>query len=190
MADSLSDQDIIQLFHARKDENKAFRMLVERYKERLYWHIRKIVLSHEDTDDVLQNTFVKIWKGIREFRYESQLFTWMYRVATNEALNFLQEKRRKTYGNSESISEMLENQLESDPYFSGDAIQYELQKAVLKLPERQRLIFNMKYFDDMKYDEMAEVLGVAVGTLKATYHTAVKKIEDTLKVSDTLEQGF
>ena len=184
--EAVSDKDILRLFHQEKGEQKAFRLLVSKYGERLYWHIRKIVIGHEDTDDVLQNVFVKIWKGIREFRNESQLYTWMYRVATNESLNFLQEKRRKTYGNSERITNFLENQLESDPWFSGDEIQYELQKAVLKLPERQRVIFNMKYYDDMKYDDMAVVLGVAVGTLKATYHVAVKKIEESLKVSDTM----
>ncbi len=182
----MSDDDIVRLFHSERGEEKAFRILVDKYGERLYWHIRKIVIGHEDSDDVLQNTFVKIWRGLNEFRDESKLFTWMYRVATNEAINFLSEKRRKTYGNSQEITPVLENQLESDTFFSGDSIQRELQKAVLKLPERQRLVFNMKYFDDMKYEDIAEVLNVAVGTLKATYHNAVKKIEESLKISDTL----
>ena len=181
-----NDEDIVRLFHSEHGEERAFRILVEKHSERLYWHIRKIVINHDDSDDVLQNTFVKIWRGLREFRYEAKLFTWMYRVATNEAINFLNEKRRKTFGNSQEITPMLENQLESDCYFCGDSIQRELQKAVLKLPERQRLVFNMKYFDDMKYEDIAEVLDVAVGTLKATYHNAVKKIEESLKISDTL----
>jgi len=185
----MDDEEIIRLFHAKNGEQKAFRLLVSKYSERLYWHIRKIVLDHEDSNDVLQDTFVKIWQGLYTFRHESKLFTWMYRVATNEALNFLNEKCRKTYGNSEEITEMLENQLESDPYFCGDDIQRELQKSILKLSERQRLVFNMKYYDNMKYEDMAEVLNVAVGTLKATYHTAVKKIEESLKISDTL-QGY
>ena len=171
----ISDEDIVRMFHSGNGEEKAFRLLVGKYSERLYWHIRKIVIGHEDSDDVLQNTFIKIWKGLREFRYE-----------TNEAINFLSEKRRKTYGNSQEITPMLENQLESDSFFCGDSIQRELQKAVLKLPERQRLVFNMKYFDDMKYEDIAEVLDVAVGTLKATYHNAIKKIEESLKISDTL----
>ena len=149
----ISDEDIVRMFHSGNGEEKAFRLLVGKYSERLYWHIRKIVIGHEDSDDVLQNTFIKIWKGLREFRYEAKLFTWMYRVATNEAINFLSEKRRKTYGNSQEITPMLENQ---------------------------------KYFDDMKYEDIAEVLDVAVGTLKATYHNAVKKIEESLKISDTL----
>ena len=182
----INDQYIIELFHVKKQEEHAFRLLMKAYREKLYWHIRKIVLNHEDTDDVLQNTFLKIWTGLKEFRYEAKLYTWMYRIATNEAINFLNEKKRKVYGNSGEITEYLENTLESDSWFSGDAIQKELQKAVLRLSERQRLIFNMKYFDDMTYDDIAEILDVAVGTLKATYHNAVKKIEETLKITDIL----
>lgn len=180
------DEYIIHLFHEEKREEEAFRCLVDKYKERLYWHIRKILISHEDTDDVLQNVFVKIWQGMREFRFESKLYTWMYRIATNESLNFLDEKRRKVYGNSDEISGFLENTLESDPFFSGDEIQRELQKAILTLSDRQRLVFNMKYFDDLSYEDMARILDVAVGTLKATYHNAVKKIEASLKIIDTL----
>lgn len=184
--DVIEDGDILRLLQQKRQEQTAFRLLVDRYKERLYWHIRKIVISHEDTDDILQNVFLKVWQGLQEFRYESKLYTWMYRIATNEALNFLNEKSRKVYGNSDEISNYLENTLESDTYFSGDDIQKELQKAILTLSERQRLIFNMKYFDDMPYDDIAEILNVAVGTLKATYHNAVKKIEESLKIVDTL----
>lgn len=180
------EEKIIRLFHEQKRTEEAFRLLVNKYQERLYWHIRKIVLSHEDTDDILQNVFVKVWQGIQEFRYESKLYTWMYRIATNEALNFLSEKQRKVFGNSDEISRQMENTLESDIFFTGDTIQMELQKAILKLSDRQRLIFNMKYFDDMTYEEIAEILNVAVGTLKATYHNAVKKIEESLKIVDTL----
>lgn len=180
----MEEQEIIELFHRQGKREEAFRILVCQYKERIYWHIRKIVLNHDDTDDVLQNTFVKVWQGLTEFRYESKLFTWIYRIATNEAINFLNEKKRKVYGNSDEMTEMLENMLESDVYFDGDAIQKELQRAILKLTEKQRLIFNMKYFDEMSYEDIAEVLKVAVGTLKATYHNAVKKIEDYLKIAD------
>ena len=182
----VKDEYIIHLFYQERREQEAFRLLMNKYKERLYWHVRKILISHEDTDDILQNVFVKIWQGLKEFRYESKLYTWMYRIATNEALNFLNEKRRKVYGNSDEISDFLENTLESDPYFSGDDIQKELQRAILTLSDRQRVIFNMKYFDDMPYEEIAQVLDVAVGTLKATYHNAVKKIEASLKIVDTL----
>lgn len=181
-----NDEEIIVQFHTPGKEEGAFRILVDKYKERLYWHVRKIVLNHEDSDDILQNTFIKIWQGLKEFRYEAKLYTWMYRIATNEALNFLAEKKRKVFGNADEITEYLENTLESDPYFSGDKIQLELQKAILTLSERQRLVFNMKYFDDMSYDDIANILEVAVGTLKATYHNAVKKIEENLKIVDTL----
>ena len=182
----MEDDEIIRLFHTEKGEERAFRELVNKYSKRLYWHIRKIVISHEDSDDVLQETFVKVWQGLKDFRHDSKLFTWMYRIATNEAINFLAEKKRRPHGNSQEITPLLENQLESDIFFSGDAIQKELQRAILRLPERQRLVFNMKYFDDMKYEDMAEILNVAVGTLKATYHNAVKKIEASLRIADTL----
>lgn len=182
---SMEDNEIIELFHLKNKKEEAFRSLVDKYKEKLYWHIRKMVLNHEDTNDILQNTFVKIWQGLKEFRYESGLYTWMYRIATNESINFLNEKKRKVYGNSGEITEALENMLESDVYFSGDEIQKELQKAILKLTDRQRLIFNMKYFDDMPYEDIAAILEVAVGTLKATYHNAVKKIEENMRIIDS-----
>lgn len=184
--ENITDEYIIYLFRDEKQETQAFRLLVEKYKERLYWHIRKILISHEDTDDILQNVFVKIWQGLKEFRFESKLYTWMYRIATNESLNFLSEKRRKVYGYSEEISVFLENTLECDSFFSGDDIQKELQKALLTLSDRQRVVFNMKYFDYMSYEDIAAVLNVAVGTLKATYHNAVKKIETSLKIVDVL----
>ena len=182
---SMEDNEIIELFKLKNKKEEAFRLLVDKYKEKLYWHIRKMVLNHEDTNDILQNTFVKIWQGLKEFRYESGLYTWMYRIATNESINFLNEKKRKVYGNSGEITEALENMLESDIYFSGDEIQKELQKAILKLTDRQRLIFNMKYFDDMPYEDIAAILEVAVGTLKATYHNAVKKIEENMRIIDS-----
>lgn len=182
----MDDKEILALFRSPKGEDRAFRLLVEKYGERLYWHVRKIVLCHEDADDVLQNALVKVWQGLRGFREESRLFTWMYRVATNEALNFLEERRRGPLGRAEEITPMLENRLESDVFFDGDEIERELQRAVLRLPERQRLVFNMKYFDGMKYEDMSEVLGVTVGGLKATYHNAVKRIEAMLRVSDAL----
>lgn len=182
----VEDDYILKLFRDSSREQDAFRLLVDKYKERLYWHIRKIVISHEDTDDILQNAFVKMWQGLKEFRRDSGLYTWIYRIATNEALNFLNEKRRKVYGNSDEISDFLVNTLKSDKYFSGDEIQKELQRAILLLSDKQRIVFNMRYFDDMSYDEMSLVLGVAVGTLKATYHNAVQKLEAALKLVDTL----
>ncbi len=178
------DAHILHLFHSEKQEQQAFRLLVDKYKERLYWHIRKIVLSHEDTDDILQNTFVKIWQGLPDFRSASQLYTWMYRIATNEAINHLHETRRKVHGNSVEISEHLANTLESDLFFCGDDLQRRLQHAILTLSEKQRTVFNMRYFDDIPYEDMAQIFGVAVGTLKATYHNAANKIKQQIRIID------
>ncbi|RPE00249.1 RNA polymerase sigma factor [Aureibaculum marinum] len=150
------------------------------YKERLYWHIRKIVISHDDADDVLQNTFIKIYRNIDKFNAESKIYSWMYRIATNEAITFI-NKRAKS--NNIDISElqnkMIEN-LESDVYFDGNEIQLKLQKAIATLPQKQQLVFNMKYFDAMKYQDISEILETSVGALKASYHHAVKKIEKFL----------
>ncbi|MBN2595927.1 RNA polymerase sigma factor [Labilibaculum sp.] len=178
-----SDEEILELFRDKHTQSQAFTFLVKKYQERLYWQIRKIVLLHDDSDDVLQNTFVKIWKGLQNFRSDSQLFTWMFRIATNEALTYIKEKQKKYLGYSNGeVEEMLLANLEADPYFDGNKAQLELQKAILKLPEKQRLVFNMKYFDDLKYDEMSEILETSVGALKASYHHAVKKIEAFLKL--------
>ena len=170
-----------------KDESKrdlAFHILVKKYQERLYWHIRKIVLNHEDADDVLQNTFIKVWKSIGNFRGDSSLYTWLYRIATNESLTLINSNKRKSFVPMNETSEFLMNNLMSDPYFDGDEIQLKLQEAILQLPEKQRLVFNMKYFDALKYDEMSEILETSVGALKASFHHASKKIEIYLKNID------
>ena len=147
------------------------------YKERLYWHIRKIVIEHDDADDVLQNTFVKVFQNINGFKGNSSIYTWMYKIATNEALNLI-KKKSKHYGvSNEEWIETKVTRLESDSYFDGDELSIRLQIAVAKLPEKQRLVFNMKYFDEMKYDNISEILGTSVGGLKASYHHAVKKIK-------------
>jgi RNA polymerase sigma-70 factor (ECF subfamily) len=173
----LTDKELVQLFLEGDNPNYAFNLIVRKYRERLYWHIRKIVVSHDDTDDVLQNTFIKAWSALPEFRGDSQLFTWLYRIATNESLTFLKKKRTKFLLPLVDVERQLSNSIEDDPYFNGDAIQKKLQKAVLKLPEKQRIVFNMRYFDEMKYENMSEVLGTSVGALKASYHHAVQKIE-------------
>lgn len=178
------DKDQHRLIAELKDENKrdlAFHELVATYQERLYWHIRKMVLNHEDADDILQNTFVKVWKSIGNFREESSLFTWLYRIATNESLTFISSNKRKSFVPMNETSEFLLNNLMTDPYFEGDEIQKKLQEAILQLPEKQRIVFNMKYFDDLKYDDMSEILDTSVGALKASYHHAAKKIEEYLK---------
>ena len=166
-----------------RDEDKredAFTRIIRKYQERLYWHIRKIVIVHDDADDVIQNTFIKAWSGLENFREASQLYTWLYRIATNEALSFLKQKRGKLIFSLHDLENHLIKSLEEDVYFNGDEIQMKLQKAILTLPEKQRIVFNMKYFDEMKYEEMAEILETSVGALKASYHHAVKKIEKIL----------
>ena len=178
------EKDDRKLITDLKDENKrdlAFHELVNKYQERLYWHIRKIVLNHEDANDILQNTFIKVWKGIGNFREESSLYTWLYRIATNESLTLINSNKRKSFVSMNETSEFMLNNLMSDPYFEGDEIQLKLQQAILELPEKQRLVFNMKYFDEIKYDEMSKILDTSVGALKASYHHASKKIEEYIK---------
>jgi len=174
------DGEILKAIKVLGQEEAAFNQLVQKYQERLYWHIRKIVISHDDADDVLQNTMIKVWKSIGNFRSESGLFTWLYRIATNESLTFLKQKKKRSMGNWEDFEHMISETLESDQWFNGDEIQMKLQQAILKLPEKQRIVFNMKYFDEVKYEKMSEILGTSVGALKASYHHAVKKIEAML----------
>jgi len=174
------DRDIIEGVKTRGQEEVAFNQLVLKYQERLYWHIRKIVIDHDDADDVLQNTMIKVWRSLSNFRSESGLYTWLYRIATNEALSFLKQKKKKAAAPWVDVEEQMSQNLEADPWFNGDEIQLKLQQAILKLPEKQRIVFNMKYFDQLKYEEMSEILGTSVGALKASYHHAVKKIESML----------
>lgn len=169
----MKDRELLQLFFAEGKQNQAFRLLLNRYSEKLYWPIRRIVLSHDDADDVLQNTFIKIFKNLHSFEGKSSLYSWMYKIALNEALSFL--KRKKRDADIDSL-EFAEN-LVSDPYFDGDESYQKLLLAVRQLPEKQQLVFHLKYFDQLKYDEIAEILGGTVGSLKASYHHAVKKIE-------------
>jgi len=171
------DRDLILDLKTEGKKEQAFRQLVKTYQQRLYWHIRKIVVSHDDADDLMQNVFIKVWKNIDSFREDSSLFTWLFRIATNESLSFLQQKKRRNIFSIDGISEYLVETYESDAHFEGEELQKRLQLAVLKLPEKQRLVFNMKYYDEMKYEEIAEILKTSVGALKASYHHAVKKIE-------------
>jgi RNA polymerase sigma-70 factor (ECF subfamily) len=175
-----SDKELLALFRKEESKNYSFNLILRKYQERLYWHIRKMVVNHDDADDVLQNSFIKIWNGLNSFREDSQLFTWLYRVATNEALTFLKKKKAKYFLSMNDYESHLQNSLESDVFSEGDEIERKLNKALLTLPDKQRLVFNMKYFDNMKYDEMSEVLETSVGALKASYHHAVKKIEKYL----------
>lgn len=175
-----TDKEILEKFRDPKTTNYAFNLIVKKYSKRIYWHVRKIVIDHDDANDVVQNTFIKIWKALADFREDSQLFTWMYRIATNEALSFLKQKNTKFLIPFGDVEHELSNSLSSDDHFSGDEIQKKLQKAILTLPTQQRLVFNMKYYDDLKYEEMANILNLTIGGLKASYHHAVKKIEKYL----------
>jgi len=159
----------------------VFELIVKKYQKRLYWHVRKIVVDHDDADDVLQNTFIKAWKALDNFKEESQLYTWLYRIGTNEALGFLRQKQRMNTTSIHPIEYQLSKSLESDVYFKGDTIQLKLQQAILTLPEKQRIVFNMRYYDEMPYEEMSGVLETSVGALKASYHHAAKKVEDFLR---------
>lgn len=170
------EQLVIELQTASSREN-AFRELMMLYKERLYWHIRKIVISHDDSDDVLQNTFIKVYKNIDKFKGDSKLYSWMYRIASNEAITHLNKNAKRYNMSSQEMQSKAVNNLTSDVYFEGDAIQLKLQKAIATLPQKQQLVFNMKYFEDMKYKDMADVLETSEGALKASYHLATKKIE-------------
>ena len=178
----MTDETVLieQLINVQTKE-KAFRELISLYKERLYWHVRKIVISHDDTDDVLQNTFIKIYKNIGKFKQESKLFSWMYRIATNEAITFINKRNKERKVEISEVQEHLVSTLESDIYFSGEEIQAILQKAIASLPQKQQLVFNMKYFDNIKYTQISEILGTSVGALKASYFHAVKKIESYIK---------
>ena len=171
------EKDFILELLNPKTQNLAFEKLLQQYQKPLYNHIRNIVLNHDDADDVLQNTFIKVFKYLNKFKGESKLFSWIYRIATNEALTFLKQKAKKNGISSETMQYKTIDNLKSDTYFDGDEIQIKLQKAILSLPEKQQLIFRMKYFQELKYEEISEILGTTVGGLKASYFHAVKKIE-------------
>ncbi len=161
-------------------QQQAFTTLMSLYKERLYWHVRKMVISHDDADDVLQNTFIKVYRNINNFKAESKIYSWMYRIATNESISFINKRAKQQGIDVNDLQYKMVEKLEADVYFDGDHIQLELQKAIAKLPQKQQLVFNMKYFDNMKYQDISEVLETSVGALKASYHHAVKKIEKFL----------
>ncbi|MDD2674472.1 sigma-70 family RNA polymerase sigma factor [Flavobacterium petrolei] len=171
------EQEFIQQLLSPKTHNQAFQRLIADYQRPLYNHIRNIVLNHDDTDDVLQNTFIKVFQNLKNFKGESKLFSWMYRIATNEALTFLKQKSKISGISSETLQNKTLDNLEADVFFDGNDIQIKLQKAIALLPEKQQLIFKMKYFEELKYEEISEILGTSVGGLKASYHIAVKKIE-------------
>lgn len=179
---NFDEKEILQELKNPSTQSAAFSKIVKQYSEPLYWHIRRMVLSHDDTNDLMQNTFIKAWTSIDTFRGDSQLSTWLYRIAINETLTFL--SKRSPSIPIDSPEATVVEQLESDTYFNGDIAEATFQEALQKLPPKQRMVFNMKYYEEMKYDEMSQILGTSVGALKASYHIAVKKIEEFLKEKD------
>lgn len=177
------EKEFIEQLLNPKTQNQAFQKLLRDYQRPLYNHIRNIVLNHDDTDDVLQNTFVKVFQYLKNFKGESKLFSWMYRIATNEAITYINQKAKRNGKTSEAMQNKIVDNLQADTYFDGNEIQFKLQKAILLLPEKQQLVFKMKYYEEIKYEDMSEILGTSVGALKASYHHAVKKIEEYMKTN-------
>ena len=175
----LNEKQITQLLGDPKTQREAFGMLVSQYSEQLYWKIRRIVLTHDDANDVLQNAFMKAWSNLGDFQNKSKISTWLYRIAVNETLTFMNKQKPNVPLETDNDGELsISDQMESDPYFDGDQTERQLQEAIATLPDKQRMVFNMKYFNEMKYEEISEVLGTSVGALKASFHIAVKKIEE------------
>lgn len=183
--DEPTDKELLAQFRDDRTRNAAFGKIIQRYQRRLYWHIRRMLIDHDDTDDVLQNVFIKMWKGLDNFKEDAQLYTWLYRVATNETLTFIKQRKTEMFVRYGDVEYGIEGKLEDDNFFRGDEIQKKLQLAIATLPEKQRLVFNMKYFEEMKYEDMSQVLDTSVGALKASYHHAVKKIESYIRGTDS-----
>lgn len=177
----VKDAKILEMLSNDSLFDKGFELLVQKYQERLYWHIRNFVHFHQDADDVLQNTFIKVFRSIKGFESKSTLFTWMYRIATNESLNYIKKNKKHVHSNVEEHLNEFELKLKADPYFDGDAAQLALLKAISKLPLKQKTVFNMRYFDELSYADISEVLDTSIGSLKASFHHAMKKVESFLK---------
>ncbi len=172
-----TDDELLTMFNEGDNPAYAFNLLVRKYQQSVYWHVRRLVVSHDDANDVVQDVFIKVWQSLEKFRKESSLYTWIYRIATNEALSFLKKKKRRFLIPVTDMSKLLEETLEADVYYQGNQIEKKIQKAILSLPEKQRVVFHLRYYDEMKYEDMAEILQTSVGALKASYHHAVRKIE-------------
>jgi RNA polymerase sigma-70 factor (ECF subfamily) len=178
MLEQLDDIALVRLFKENKQREQVFTAIVKRYQERMYWQIRRLVVSHDDADDVMQNVFIKAWNALENFREDAKLFTWLYRIATNESLTFLDQAKRRASVSYDDVSDTLENKLHSEKDFDEKKAVWKLQLAIQQLPEKQRVVFTLRYFGEMPYEEMSEILETSVGALKASYHHAVKKIED------------
>ncbi len=174
---NLDDKELLLLFKQPAQKEKAFTAIIKKYQERLYWHIRRLVITHEDANDVLQNLFIKVWNALENFREDSQLYTWLYRIATNESLTFLDQQKRRTSVSFEDVESSLSNKIKADEGFDANKLEWKLQLGIQQLPEKQRIVFNLRYYDEMPYEEMSRVLDTSEGALKASYHHAAKKIE-------------
>ena len=175
------DKALLALYREPSTRERGFTLIIQKYQERLYWHVRRLVLSHDDANDVLQNVFVKVWKNLEGFREDAQLYTWLYKIATNECLTFLEKQKKNTSVSLSDVETGLSNTLKADSQFDANKLEWKLQRAILALPEKQRIVFNLRYYDEMPYEEMSRVLTTSEGALKASYHHAVKKIEEYIK---------
>jgi RNA polymerase sigma-70 factor (ECF subfamily) len=180
----LDDGELLRLFRQETTRESAFTDIIKKYQEKLYWHIRRMVVSHDDANDVLQNVFIKVWKALDGFREDSQLYTWLYRIATNESLTFLEQQKRKGAVSFDDVESGLSNKIKADDGFDAKKLEWKLQLAIQQLPEKQRLVFNLRYYDEMPYEQMSRVLDTSEGALKASYHHAAKKIEQFIRNSD------
>ena len=178
MAVTTQDSELLHQFRNPATKEQAFTAIVKKYQEKLYWHVRRMVVEHEDANDVLQNVFIRVWNGLENFREDSQLYTWLYRIATNESLTFLEQQKKKSSVSLSDVESGLENKVKADKFFDANKLEWKLQVAIQQLPEKQRVVFNLRYYDEMPYEEMSRVLETSEGALKASYHHAVKKIED------------
>jgi len=178
MAEQLDDKELLFQFRNEATREAAYTRIIKKYQEKLYWHIRRMVVEHEDANDVLQNMFIKVWKSLENFREDSQLYTWLYRIATNESLTFLQQQKKRSAISLDDEDSTIGNKIKADENFDANKLEWKLQLAIQKLPEKQRAVFNLRYYDEMPYEEMSRVLETSEGALKASYHRAVKKIED------------
>src|ERR1700709_2696937 len=175
------DKELLHQFKDPSQKERAFTSIIKKYQEKLYWHIRRMVIDHDDTNDILQNMFIKVWKSLENFREDSQLYTWLYRIATNECLSFLEQKKRKASISLSDVGSGLSNKIKADSNFDANKLEWKLQLGIQQLPEKQRIVFTLRYYDEMPYEEMSRVLDTSEGALKASYHHAVKKIEEFIK---------
>jgi RNA polymerase sigma factor (sigma-70 family) len=178
---NLSDSELLVQFRNPITKEKAYTIVIKKYQEKLYWHVRRMVVQHEDANDVLQNVFIRVWNGLENFREDSQLYTWLYRIATNECLTYLEQQKKRMSVSLSEVESGLSNKIKADKHFDPNRLEWKLQLAIQQLPEKQRIVFNLRYYDEMPYEEMSRVLETSEGALKASYHHAVKKIEDYIR---------